>query len=127
MWAGPFTTAFLGQAQVEQPMTANIFYTAYLDKAVYAPGEVATLLVTGRDASGNLVPNGTQLAASQASISTSMFPNKYLSIPKSTDSSQNGRWTYRFIIDSSPGTYSGTFKIGNMTEQKIPYVVRYGG
>jgi len=127
MWAGPFTTAFLGQAQVEQPMTANIFYTAYLDKAVYAPGEVAKLLVTGRDASGNLVTNGTQLAASQASISTSMFPNKYLSIPKSTDSSQNGRWTYRFIIDSSPGTYSGTFKIGNMTEQKIPYVVRYGG
>ena len=127
MWAGPFTTAILGQAQVEQPIATNIFYTAYLDKAVYAPGEVATLLVTGRDASGNLVPNGTQLAASQASISTSMFPNKYLSIPKSTDSSQNGRWIYRFVIESAPGTYSGTFKIGNMTEQKIPYVVRYGG
>jgi hypothetical protein len=56
-----------------------------------------------------------------------MFPNKYLSMPKSTDSSQNGRWIYRFIIESAPGTYSGTFKIGNMAEQKILYVVRYGG
>jgi hypothetical protein len=117
----------LGQAQVEQPLTANIFYTAYLDKAVYAPGEVATLLVTGRDSSGNLVPDGTPLATSQESISTSIFPNNYLARPKSTDTSRNGRWTYRFIIESAPGTYSGTFKIGNMTEQKIPYVVRYGG
>jgi hypothetical protein len=127
MWAGPFSTAILGQAQVEQPLTANIFYTAYLDKAVYAPGEVATLLVTGRDSSGNLVPDGTPLATSQESISTSIFPNNYLARPKSTDTSRNGRWTYRFIIESAPGTYSGTFKIGNMTEQKIPYVVRYGG
>jgi V8-like Glu-specific endopeptidase len=127
MWAGPFSTSILGQAQAEQPMTANIFYTAYLDKAVYAPGEVATLLVTGRDVSGNLVPDGTPLAASQESISTSMSPNNYLTRPKSTDTSRNGRWTYRFIIESAPGTYSGTFKIGNMVEQKIPFAVRYGG
>jgi predicted nucleic acid-binding Zn-ribbon protein len=114
-------------SQGSNTQPAKILLSATLDRAVYAPGEVATLLITGRDATGNLVPDGTQLAASQESISTSMFPNKYLSIPKSADSSQNGRWTYRFIIESAPGTYSGTFKIGNMTEQKIPYVVRYGG
>ena len=117
----------LGQAQEEQPLTANIFYTAFLDKAVYAPGEIATLLITGRDASGNLVHDGTQLAPSQESITTSMFPNNYLTRPKSTDTSRNGRWTYRFVIESAPGTYSGTFKIGNMAEQKIPYAVRNGG
>jgi V8-like Glu-specific endopeptidase len=127
MWAGPFTTAILGEAPVEQPITANIFYTAYLDKAVYAPGEIATLQITGKDASGNLVPDGTQLASSQESITTSFPPNSYAVAPKFADTSRGGRWTYRLIIGSAPGTYSGTFKIGNMTEQKIPYVVRYGG
>jgi V8-like Glu-specific endopeptidase len=127
MWAGPFTTAILGEAPIEQPITANIFYTAYLDKAVYAPGEIATLQITGKDASGNLVPDGTQLASSQESITTSFSPNSYAVAPKFTDTSRGGRWTYRLIIGSAPGTYSGTFKIGNMAEQRTPYVVRYGG
>lgn len=107
--------------------TSGIIYTAFLDKAVYAPGEIATLLIIGRDNSGNLVPDGTQLASPQESITTSFSPNSYAVAPKFTDTSKDGRWTYRLIIGSATGTYSGTFKIGNMTGQKIPYVVRYGG
>jgi hypothetical protein len=112
------------------PTSANasgVSYTAFLDKATYAPGEIATLLITGKDVSGNLVPDGTQLASSQEIITTSFSPNSYAVAPKFTDTSRGGRWTYRLIIGSAPGTYSGTFKIGNMAEQKTPYVVRNGG
>ena len=123
MWAGPFSTAILGQTPVEQPVASNIFYTGFLDKASYVKGEVATLFITGKDASGNLVPNGTQLASSQESITTSLLPNNYLTRPKFTDTSLGGRWTYRFIIDSAIGVYSATLKIGNMSEQRISYGV----
>lgn len=117
-------------SSTSSPTSANplgVIYTAFLDKAVYAPGEVATLLITGKDASGNLVPDGTQLSLPQEIINTSLSPNNFLAKPKSSDTSTGGRWTYRFVIESAPGTYSVTFKIGDMAGQKIPYVVRYGG
>jgi V8-like Glu-specific endopeptidase len=123
MWAGPFSTAILGQAPVQQPVASNIFYTGFFDKASYVRGEVATLFITGKDSAGNLVPDGTQLSVSQESITTSLFPNDYLTRPKFTDTSRGGRWTYRFIIDSAIGIYGGTLKIGNMSEQRIPYAV----
>jgi len=107
--------------------TSGIIYTALLDRAIYAPGEVATLLITGKDASGNLVPDGTQLSSAQEIINAAVSPNNFLSKPKFSDTSTSGRWSYRFVIESAPGTYSGTFKIGNMAEQKIPYTVRSGG
>ena len=121
------STSDSGQASAQQPISTNIAYTAFLDKAIYTPGEVATLLITGKDDSGNSVPDGTQLASSQESITTSFYPNSYAVAPKFTDTARGGRWTYRLIIGSATGTYSGTFKVGNMAEQKIPYVVRNGG
>ncbi len=123
MWAGPFSTAILGQTPTQQPVASNIFYTGYLDRASYVKGEIATLTIIGKDAAGNLVPDGTQLSTSQESIITSFLPNNYLSRPKFTDTSRGGRWTYRLVIESPIGNYGGTLKIGNMSEQRIPYAV----
>jgi|LauGreStaDraftv2_3_1035109.scaffolds.fasta_scaffold04878_2 hypothetical protein len=102
-------------------------YKAYLDKASYVLGEIATLVVTAIDSSGNAVPDGTQLAPSQESLLITFLPNNFAVSPKFNDVSSSGRWTYRLIINSTISAYSGSLKIGNMPEQRIPYTVRNSG
>jgi len=45
-------------------------YTASFDKAVYAPGDVATLTITGKDAQGNLTNAVTDYVGSGATLMT---------------------------------------------------------
>jgi hypothetical protein len=102
-------------------------YKGSLDKASYVLGEIATLVVTAIDSSGNAIPDGTQLAPSQESLLITFLPNNFAVSPKFTDVSSSGRWTYRLIINSAVSAYSGSLKIGSMPEQRIPYTVRNSG
>jgi len=45
-------------------------YTASFDKAVYAPGDVATLTITGKDATGNLTNAVTDYVGASATLMT---------------------------------------------------------
>jgi hypothetical protein len=130
MWAGPFSTAIVGQTPDPQPSALAIpsvmsSFTATLDKAFYAQGEMANLTITGRDAKGNLVNFGTKLTDSPDKLVVDFSPQIFRAAPKFDDVSQiiQGKWLYSIIISSQAGTYSGRVKLGDLPEQIIKYSV----
>jgi hypothetical protein len=130
MWAGPFSTAIVGQTPEPQPSVSAApsvisSFTATLDKAFYAQGETANLTITGRDAKGYLVNFGTKLADSSDKLVVDFSPQIFRATPKFDDVSQiiQGKWLYSFIISSQAGTYSGRVKLGDIPEQIVKYVV----
>lgn len=128
MWAGPFSTAILGETVEPQPsstaMTSTISsFTATLDKAIYKVGEAATLTIEGRDSSGKL--SWSRLADSPDKLLIDFSPQTFLKAPKYEDypSTVGGRWTYSLVMGSQTGTFSGKVKIGDLLEQVVRYSV----
>ncbi len=120
MWAGPFSTERVGEVS---NVTSPASFTAYLDKAAYRIGEVAYLVITGKDSAGNLLGSGVPLASSISDFKIDFAPHVFRVTPKASDFSINGRWTYELIISSVEGTFSGKVKLPNLEEQTVPYRV----
>jgi predicted nucleic acid-binding Zn-ribbon protein len=98
--------------------------SATLDKASYMRGEIATLSITRRLENGTLVADGTPLAQSSNETSINFAPNTFASAPQYSHLSVGGKWTYRLIIESSPGTYTGVIKIANFADLVVRYLVQ---
>jgi len=120
MWAGPFSTERVGD--VSNVTTASSF-TAFLDKATYRVGEVAYLVITGKDASGKQLGSGVPLSSSASEFKIDFSPNIFRVSPNANDYSINGRWTYELIVSSGEGAYSGKVKLANLEEQTVLYRV----
>jgi trimeric autotransporter adhesin len=96
--------------------TVNCFgnavtYTASLDKASYVPGDIATLTITAKDASGNPANDYVYLGGSSTGTGTTLAPSiagsnmTAITAPTSTDLFSAGKKTYKFVVGSTEGSY----------------------
>jgi len=78
-----------------------------MDKATYAPGEIATLTLTGRDVSGRPVSTFTDLSG----VAYAFGGMTAVTAPTNGDvfSSGIGTKTYQFSVGTSEGSFVGTF------------------
>jgi len=85
-----------------------------MDKASYAPGEIATLTVTGKDADGNLVNSNDSISTVEYSFGGMNF----VTAPTTTDTfaSDAGAKTYKLSVGTTEGAFVGTFKIAGSTD-----------
>jgi hypothetical protein len=89
-------------------------YTASLDKASYAIGEVATLTITAKDSAGNLTYDGRELGNSTSAatatanaVSIAGGPMTQVGTIVSTDSFTSGVKKYKFTVGGiSSGSYN---------------------
>jgi trimeric autotransporter adhesin len=96
--------------------TVNCFgnavtYTASLDKASYVPGDIATLTITAKDASGNPANDYVYLGGTSTGTGTTLAPSiagsnmTAITAPTSTDLFSAGKKTYKFVVGSTEGSY----------------------
>jgi hypothetical protein len=89
-------------------------WTVAMDKAVYAPGEIATLTVTGKDADGIPAPS----LVAMSGVEYSFGGMTAVTAPTNGDlfTSGAGVKTYKFAVGTSEGSFVGTFKITGATD-----------
>jgi hypothetical protein len=94
-----------------------VTYTAAFDKAVYAPGDIATLTITGKDLKGALAQgtiNKIQslTSGSEFSVTASqMTPVTAISTSSVKLSSGAGTKTYKFVVGNTEGSYNAVVAI----------------
>jgi hypothetical protein len=96
-------------------------WTISMDKASYAPGEVATLTVSGKDANGFPVNTTDTLGT----VEYSFGGMTAVTAPTASDkfSSAAGVKTYTFAVGTSEGSFVGTFKITGSTDTSAKTVL----
>jgi hypothetical protein len=117
-------------------------YKASLDKASYAPGEIATLTITATDSSGkpvydvNAIADGVYLGGTATGTGTTLAPAITLptltavTAATSTDYFSGGTKTYKFTVGTTEGSFSGVVDLPkfngttySQTAQTIAYKV----
>ena len=94
-----------------------VTYTAALDKATYAPGDIATLTITGKDRLGNLAQGTANLIQSASSGSEftvtapQMTPVTAISTSSVLLNSAPGTKTYKFVVGNVEGSYNAVVAI----------------
>jgi hypothetical protein len=85
-------------------------FTLAMDKAVYAPGEIATLTVSAKGAAGSAVHT---LATVGADVAAGFGGMEFVTAPTSADkfSSGVGTRTYTLKVGTTEGAFVGTFKM----------------
>jgi len=93
-------------------------WTMALDKAVYAPGEVATLTVTGKDSLGNLVNSTDVLGTTGVALEYSFGGMTFVTAPTGGDTftSAAGQKKYTLSVGTTEGSFVGSFKIVGTTD-----------
>ena len=84
-------------------------FKASTDKAVYAPGEIITVTLTGYDLAGNLANDRTEIGEGVSTVKPVIASGAIASAvdtPAATDVATKGQWKYRFIAAQDEGTYS---------------------
>jgi trimeric autotransporter adhesin len=89
-------------------------WSVSMDKATYAPGEIATLTLSGKTALGNPVATFTFLSGVEASFGGMTA----VTAPTNNDafSSGLGTKTYQYSVGTSEGAFVGTFKTTGTTD-----------
>jgi hypothetical protein len=99
---------------------------ASLDKAVYLPGDIATLTVTATDVAGQPVADtattGTDFTVSGSNMTA-------VTAPSSADTFTWGTKTYKFVVGSTEGSYAMAVSIPayaayGVTDQTVPYSIK---
>jgi hypothetical protein len=87
-------------------------YTASLDKASYVPGDLATLTITAKDASG-FAPYKTETVGATAAPEIAGSQLTPVATPTSTDTfDASGVKKYTFTVGSTAGKYNMTVNLG---------------
>jgi hypothetical protein len=86
-------------------------FKASTDKAVYAPGDIITVTLSGYDLAGNLANDRTEIGESVTTVKPVIASGGFASstgvdTPASTDVATAGAWAYRFIVGNTEGTYA---------------------
>jgi len=83
-------------------------YTASLDKATYAPGEIATLTITAKDSKGNLT-NGTATLGTAGTYAVTISGGQMTAVttPTTVDTftDADGVKVYKFTVGTTEGSY----------------------
>jgi hypothetical protein len=92
-------------------------YKASLDKASYAPGEIATLTITATDSKGKSVfdADDSQVAVgvvlgsagTSTTLSITLPQLTAVSTPTNSDTFSGGKKTYKFTVGTTEGTFAG--------------------
>jgi hypothetical protein len=85
-------------------------YTIGFDKAQYVPGEVVTLTITGKDADGYAVADGTTLGTSSIAVNTTGLTDVDTTALAYTKTSLSGVWTEKYYASTTLGSYGISFK-----------------
>jgi hypothetical protein len=85
-------------------------YTIGFDKAQYVPGEVVTLTITGKDADGYTVADGTTLGTSQLAVTTTGLLDVDATALAHGRTSLGGVWTEKYYASTTLGSYGISFK-----------------
>jgi len=91
-----------------------VSYSLSYDKATYAPGEIATATIQFRDKKGNASTDNETSTADTGTlvaltISTSgMKGTSALVAPAAGDDTQDGKVSYKFVVDVTEGTYTNS-------------------
>jgi len=82
-------------------------YTASLDKASYAPGDIATLTITAKDDKGRAV-NDAQVLGTSTANGPSILGSQLTAVtaPTYTDTFSGGVKTYKYVVGSTTGSYN---------------------
>jgi len=99
-------------------------YTATLDRASYARGEIATLIITRKMDNGAIVPNGTALASSASALVVNFGQSSFVTSPQHSSLSVDGKWLFRLVISGIPGSFTGQIKVENYPEINIKYLIQ---
>jgi trimeric autotransporter adhesin len=89
-------------------------WTVSMDKATYAPGEIATLTLTGKDVRGALINSFDAIGT----VETSFGGLTAVTAPTTTDkfTSAAGVKRYQYAVGLSEGSFVGSFKITGATD-----------
>ena len=80
-------------------------YKVSLDKALYLPGESGTMVITGLDSGGRPVADSAVLGSAASKFAIGGSGLTFLSAPLYTDTSDGGKWTYKFYTTATEGDY----------------------
>jgi hypothetical protein len=112
-------------------------YKASLDKASYAPGEIATLTITATDSKGkpvfdaddNQTPVGVVLGGTGTDALSITLPQlTAVSTPTNVDTFYAGKKTYKFTVGTTEGTFTGVVdlaKYNSVTYSQTAQTVSY--
>ena len=96
-------------------------FVASLDKASYAPGEIATLTIKGLDSAGRGAADGTLLGTGTViSVNTDGFghlTSTCETTPATSSAFLGGQKTCKFAVKNTPGSYSYSVKVASSTSQ----------
>jgi hypothetical protein len=97
-------------------------YTAGLDKAVYVPGDLATLTITAKDSAGNPASDISTVGAAAAIAGSNMTPVTALTV---TDTFSAGVKKYTFVVGSTEGSYQMSVSLTDIDSAiTIPYTIK---
>jgi hypothetical protein len=89
-------------------------FTAAMDKAVYSPGEIATLTITAKDLNGGVVADTAVIGAAYDKISIAGMTIIGAAI-SSADVFTSGTKTYKFRVDQNEGSFVGQAQVTTTT------------
>jgi hypothetical protein len=98
-------------------------WTMSLDKATYAPGEIATLTVTGKDPDGLLMHSLEAIGT----VAQSFGGMTFITAPTSGDlfNSAAGAKTYQLRVDTTTGSYVGSMTLSTATTDSKAETIQY--
>jgi trimeric autotransporter adhesin len=118
--SNPFTATCGGSAVAS--------FTAAMDKAVYSPGEIATLTITAKDLNGGVVGDTAAIGAAFDKISIAGMTIIGAAIA-SADVFTSGVKTYKFRVDQAEGSFVGQAQVtvdsSAATAEKTVKTVQY--
>jgi len=106
-------------------------YSASMDKASYAPGEIATLSVTFKDGSGSLAADesaiATHVSAGVADATINAPGLTAVAAPTSVDRTTNGVKKYTFTVGSTEGSYNAIASFPTIDDPAtVSYTIKAG-
>jgi hypothetical protein len=97
-------------------------YSAALDKAVYGPGDIATLTITAKDSAGNPASDISEVGAAAAIAGSNMTPVTALT---SVDTFTAGVKKYTFIVGQNEGSYSMSVSLSDIDDAAtVPFSIK---
>jgi trimeric autotransporter adhesin len=102
-------------------------WTMSLDKAAYAPGEVATLTISGKDSDGFPVNTTDGISTSGTLVEYSFGGMTFVTAPTATDifNSAAGQKKYTLSVGTTEGSFVGTIKLIGATTDTAAKTVQY--
>jgi hypothetical protein len=107
-------TATCGYAAVDT-------FTVSLDKAVYAPGEIATLTISAKDEKGGIVSDTTTVGANVVNVAMPGMTS-IGAAPTTADVFTSGVKTYKFRVDQAEGSFVGQAQVDAATDLAVKTV-----